>query len=272
LSLYTSFDKFKELVTDPTEKFRNVKSLLEGLSIALMIQGLKESGEGLYYGLYGPSYSKAVEDMLESADQLFFFNFDPGVYQRYIKHYLIHPPPDALPPLMVPRKSDAVKRSTVEVSEGMIGVYSSVIKKLNNLIADINKSDLPDNFSIDSAITQLKELKRRIIQSCTWFQEDVSIEYDTYLKDENGYVPKHIFMKLGEPAQLQRVFSECAGRTANKDELEMWATLTKLLDTPVLVINYAFPDSGFEAWQTIISSASIAEEVYSTVFYTNAEE
>ncbi|NQE45677.1 hypothetical protein C5S31_06635 [ANME-1 cluster archaeon GoMg2] len=272
--------KIKELAEEPNRAFTSSKSLLEGLSISVMMHGLIESGEDMYYGLYGPPYGKAVEDMLKSADdEIIFsigpieFNFDSNIYKDYIKSYLILPPSNARSPLLITRRSGKENRNIIGSSEGILRVRISINKEFNSLIEDINRNDLPDDFPTEEVIAQINELTSEIKQSL-YATENIDVGYDTYLQDEDEYIPKHVQIKLGAPAKSQEVFRDMCGMVAEKIDCEITAEMVNLEENIELVISYYIPKFGkrIEIPQTIISIAGMTCDVATVTYYSNAED
>jgi parallel beta-helix repeat protein len=272
-----------DIITNPDPEYQKAKGALELASLLLMAQGIKRTGENLVTGLYGPSYTNTIHDMLDGSDQIFFFNYDAAVYRAFIDTYLKIPPPDKQSPLTVPRKSGDINRKTVGLTDGMIDVYMSISKTIRCLIDDVGRFDLPDSFPIEPVISELEQLETGIMRSC--FPDQMGgtkIDWDTYLKDGESYIPQHMSMTFGKPAQLLSVFGLCAGSLADKSTVEIVNTFIKAGGAVVDAIQVyrmaktneiiTVKSSYLSDVGMILSGASISTQLVLNTYYSDTEK
>lgn len=266
--------KLLEFVTNPNSAWIKFKSSLEVVSFGLMFQGLEKSMDGFYTGLYGPPYTTAVKDMIKSADAAFSpieLFFDPVFYQRHIENDLILPPSYAQSPLLIPRKSGDISRNTIGSSNGALDARRSINKEFNILINDINSNNLPPDFQTDKVISELNELRGEIYKSCN---QNVDVEYNTYLLDKGEYVPKCVQITMGAPSKYSELFVELCDNLATKLSLEIRVEAINAAESTTVIIRYINPTLGkiTEIPLTIISVDGIKSELDDLVLYSTVED
>jgi len=257
--------------------FNKAESGLELLSIAMMVQGLQKAGEKLYYGIYGPPYVSAIENMLKSADAVNLpGHFDSNAYKRVIKNHLYGGFEDLPGPLMIFRQSTTIQRKIIEYVKGALQVRKDINQKFNNLISEIEKKELPQSFPTDEVTSQLEYLKMQVVKS---MGEGVDVQYKTYLQDEERYVLSDVETKLGAIGDMNRFFSYVAGQLDKKLAIEERVEIIELAKTgadTMLLITFIYKIPGVTDEIRVAQQALLFSEIiiksYEQSFSSEPEE
>jgi len=251
------------------------EAVFQILSTIMMIQDLQEAGKKLHYGLDGPAYIAAIESMLEAADATTIppAGFSREHYKRVIENHLYGTAEDT--PLIIPRRSPTVARRITEFAKGALQVRSSIAKIFNDLIAEIEGRELPEDFPIDEVITQINSLKTQILKSMSY---GVDVAYMTYLRDGEQYIPVQVETKLGAVGDLYRAFGQIAGLVAEKAAIEARVEVLKLIETGesaalLYTITYEIPGAEeIKVAQKANILAGVLIESYEKLLHEDAEE
>ncbi|MCG2718791.1 MAG: hypothetical protein L6408_08165 [Nanoarchaeota archaeon] len=257
--------------------FDKAESGLEVLSIAMMVQGLQEAGENLYYGIYGPPYVSAIENMLKSADAVSLpANFDSNAYKRVIKNHLYGGFEDLSGPLVICRQSTTIQRKNIEYVKGALQVRKEINRKFNDLISEIEKKELPQSFPTDEVTAQLEYLKMQVVKS---MGEGVDVQYKTFLQDEERYVLSGVETKLGAIGEMNRFFSYVAGQLDKKLAIKERVEIIELAKTgadTTLLITFIYKIPGVTDEIRVAQKALLLSEViiksYERSFSSDPEE
>ena len=268
--------KIDDFYMNPNSEWIKFKSSLEVVSFGLMFQGLEKSAHGFSIGIFGPPYATAVKDMIKSADAAYspielFFNFES--YQTHIKNDLVIAESYAKSPLQIPRKSGDISRNTIGSSNGALDAKRSINKEFYTLIDDIRSNDLPADFQTDKVISELNALRGEIYKSCN---QNVDVEYNTYLVDEGNYLPKHVNITMGTPAKYNELFVELCNNLAKKLSVEIEVEAINALEATTVIVAYKFPDPLLEKVidvpLTILSVDGIRSELDLLTLYSTVED
>ena len=247
----------------------NSEATYQVLTTVMMLQDLKEVGEKLLYGLDGPTYVSSIEAMLEEADATYVPPFGDD-WQKYYKDVIENHLYGGTA-LFIPRKSITSIRENIEFVRGALQLRSSIARKFNDLITEIEARDLPDDFPIDEVVAQLRDLRLQVRTSTI---QGVDVKYKTYLEDQERYIET----KLGAVASLYTVFGIVAGKVAEKIEIEQKAEVLKLMETAesaVLLCTISYNMPGVEEIKVVQKATTLAElsiKPYKKIFYTDVED
>lgn len=259
----------KSLATEANTALNSSEATYQVLTTIMMLQDLQEVGEKLHYGLDGPTYISSIESMLEAADATFvppFGNDWQKNYKVVIENHLYGITKDT--PLIIPRKSTTLQRKNIEFVKGALQVRSSIATTFNDLIAEIESRELPEDFPIDEVIAQIEELKKQVIKSMGY---SVEVEYKTDFQDP-------VNTNLGAVGSLYRAFGQIASRVAEKLEIEQRVEVFKLAETVesaalLYIIIYKIPDAGeIRIAQKATTLAELSVKPYENTFYSDPEE
>lgn len=217
---------FASITREANSTLGTASTMCEVISVAMMLQDAREAGEKLEYGLHGPAYISAIENMLEAADATFIPPFDKEAqdkYNRVIKNHLYRPAEAT--PLIIPRKSTTIQRKNIKFATGALEVRTGISQVFQKLITDIESNDLPPDFSIDRVIAQLENLKQEIIRSRSWQAEDIT--YETYLHDGKEFVLQEVYTILGAVGSLYSFLGHVARNLDKQLEVEMKVEVLK---------------------------------------------
>lgn len=217
---------FANVATQADAILDGASTMCEVISVVMMLQDAREAGEGLEYGLYGPTYISAIEEMLEAADATYVPPVDKNWrenYKKVIENHLWGTAEGQL--LVIPRKSTTLNRRNVEVTTGALEVRTSINRSLNQLISDIETTELPADFPIDKVVAQLKSLKQQITKSRSWQTGDIT--YETYLWNGNEFVYQDVETRLGAVGSLYTFLGNVAGNLDKQLEVEMKVEMLK---------------------------------------------
>jgi len=189
------------------------KTFSEVLGIVMMVQDVREVGGKLDYGLHGPSYISAIEDMLEAADATTVppSGFSEEHYKSVIENHLYGTQGE--PVVVVPRRAATIKREATDFAHGALQVRSSIAHEFNGLIAELKEGELPEGFPTDEVIAQMEGLRRQVVQSMSY---GTDVEYTTYLQGQETKAEA----RQGAVGDLYRAFGEIAGRVDQKLSVE----------------------------------------------------
>ena len=158
--------------------------------------------------------------MLEAADATYVPPLDKNWrenYEKVIENHLYGVDEDT--PLIIPRKSTAVERKNIDTVTGALDVRKSVNRSFNELIAEIEATELPSDFPLDTVVTQLKSLRQEVVWSRSHQTEEFT--YETYLRDGDKYVRQDIQMTLGAVGSLYTFLGHVARNLDKQIEIEM---------------------------------------------------
>lgn len=265
------------LVTDVNNSLNTSESAYQVLTVVMMVQDLQEVGEQLHYGLDGPTYVAAVEEMLEEADRVNPpLEFDAEAYRRVIENHLYGGFEDLLGPVVIPRKSTTIQRDNREFGRGALDVKKDIMRTFNELIADIEADGLPEGFPTQEVIDQLNRLKADTVKSMGYGTE---VHYKTYLQEGDGYVPQEVETTLGAVGEHNRAFGEIAGAVADKLTIEQRVEVLKVVETAesaALLWSVTYKVPGVKESVKVAQKATTLSEIvidsYDRTFYPNAEE
>ena len=183
--------------------FDHSESIAEFIGVGMMIHGLREAGEKLYFAVKGPPYVESVEAMLKEADtiQLPLSRFDKDQYKKVIVNRLYGPENS---PLTILRKTPTPPESAPEVLNGALQVRKVIISTYNQLISQIVDTLLPENFPLNETIVHIKRLRSEIANSTI---KTIKIKY--LLAQEN--IKKEAEVDLGVPGSFHSAFSLASG-------------------------------------------------------------
>lgn len=256
----------KSLTQEANAALDESEAAYQVLSVVMMLNDLQEVGEKLHYGLDGPTYIDAIESMLEAADATTEppLGFSRENYKKVIENHLYGTAKDT--PLVIPRKSTTVARKNTEFASGALQVRSSIAKKLNDLIAEIESRELPKDFPIDEVTAQVKELRQQVVKSMSY---STDVRYKSYLNGQGTYVET----KLGAIGQLYRAFGEVAGKVDKKLEIEERVEVLKFGQTVLYTVTYKIPGlEKMKVIQKVITLAEVDIKSYKNTFYADVEE
>lgn len=209
------------------------------LSVFATLNGAWEAGGKLQLALDGPSYSAALEEMLEDADGTIVepFGFDRGYYRRTILNHLWGV--DGQSPLVVVERAPSIQREGLSVVNGAYAVRSEIQETIDQLVAEIVQQGIPDDFPLEECIAQLEDLTSQIMLSKSRSIE--SIDYDAYLATASSYSRHEVSTSLGAIGALYAVFGHLAGVL---DEVLRIETTTEVVKAATAAGNAALLYSG----------------------------
>jgi RNA polymerase sigma factor (sigma-70 family) len=265
------------LVTDVNNGLNTSESAYQVLTVVMMVQDLQEVGEQLHYGLDGPTYVAAVEDMLEAADAVNPpLEFDAEAYRRVIENHLYGGFQDLPGPVVIPRKSTTIQRDNREFGRGALDVKKDIMRTFNELIADIEADGLPTGFPAQEVIDQLDQLRKDVVRSMGY---GTDVDYKTFLLEGDRHVPHEVETTLGAVGEHNRAFGQIAGAVADKLTIEQRVEVLKVLEaaesTALLwSVTYKVPGvkEEIKVAQKATTLSGIMVGSYDRTFYPNAEE
>ena len=269
LILLAKANDVKSLAMQANTALNNSEAAYEVLTTIMMLQDLQEVGEGLHYGLDGPTYVSSVESMLEAADATYVPPFGDeweNNYRVVIENHLYGVTRDTA--LVIPRKSTTLQRKNIEFAKGALEVRSNIARTFDNLTTEIESRELPEGFPIDKVIVQIKELKKQVIKSMGY---SVEVEYKNHFQ---GTVKTN----LGVVGSLYRAFGQTAGRVAEKLEIEQHVEVFKLAETvesAALLYTIAYKIPGAEEiriTQKVTTLTELSVKPYENTFYSDPEK
>jgi hypothetical protein len=183
--------------------FDHSESIAEFIGVGMMVHGLREEGEKLYFAIKGPPYVDSVEAMLKEADttQLPLSRFDKDQYKKVIVNRLYGPENS---PLTILRKTPTPPESAPEVLNGALQVRKIIISTYNQLVSQIEDTPLPENFPLNETIVHIKRLRSEIANSTI---KTTKIKY--LFAQEN--IKKEAEVDLGVPGSFHSAFSLASG-------------------------------------------------------------
>jgi len=243
-------------------------------SLVMTLQDLQEVGGQLQLAIDGPTYSSSVHTMLEAADSI----SGPDWRERYrttIAHCLHGFGSNS--PLIIPRKSITIHRENVEFAEAVNGVGSSILEKFDDLIAEIEGRDLPQDFPLDEVVSQLHNLKMEVIKSQSWPANDIT--YKTYLLDGGNYVLQDVETSLGAVGSRYTFFGQVAGNLDKKLEIEANVEKVKALGAvanAILLYTNTYKVEGSADETRVVGKLVVSTELalkgLNKTFYPDAED
>lgn len=264
LLLPSKKSELEDLRNEVDKTMREAKTVYQILSIYLMVQGLQEAGEKLFYGLYGPIYVSAIERMLDEADATTVppFDFNKEYYEKVIKNHLHGVQGE--PVVIVARRSTGADRKVVGSVNGALQVRTSITKTFNELIADIEARDLPEGFPVDEVITQLEYLKEKVIESRL---HSVEILYKTSISVQE-------MITIGTVADRRNVWRMAIDNLIKKLDIEIKVESSQAVSTMFCVMTYKYPsvDALKIVQQATGTRALLLRSEIMRVFHSDPEE
>jgi hypothetical protein len=247
------------------------------LSVFATINGVWEAGEKLQLALDGPSYTAAIDEMLEDADATTVppFGFDRGYYRRTILNHLWGVAGQS--PLVIVERASSVQREGLSVVSGALAVRSRIQKSIDLLVAEIEQQGIPDDFPLEECVAQLEDLTSQIVLSKNRSIE--SIYYDAYLAAGDSYSRHELSTSLGSIGALYAVFGHLAGIL---DEVLKIETTTEVVKVATAAGNAALFYSGtysieglaegIKVFTRVAAPTAIVVDLHKILEYGNPEE
>jgi len=217
---------FANIGTQADATLDGSSTMCEVISVVMMLQDAREAGKGLEYGLHGPTYISAIEEMLEAADATYVPPADKKWqenYKKVIENHLWGTAGEQL--LVIPRKTTTVERKNIGTVIGALDVRTSINRAFNQLISDVESTELPADFSIDNVVAQLNNLKQEITKSRSWQTGDIT--YETHLWNGNQFVSQDVETRLGAVGSLYTFLGSVAQNLDKELEIEMKVEMFK---------------------------------------------
>lgn len=270
LSLLAKADDVRSLASLANASLDNSEAVYQVLSTVMMLQDLREVGEKLHYGLDGPTYVSSIKSMLEAADATYVPPFGSDWQKHYmnvIENHLYGVAEDT--PLVIPRKSTEVERKNIEFARGALQVRTSIAKTFNDLIAEIENSELPEDFPTDEVVIQLNNLQKRIVKSMGYGTE---VRYESYFQDK-------VETNLGAVGDLYRVFGQVAGMVDKELAIDTTVEVLKLIEAGesaalLYTVTYKIPSvkEEIKVAQKANTLAQVIIHPYTKTFSMDVEE
>jgi RNA polymerase sigma factor (sigma-70 family) len=277
LALVAKATDVKDLATEVNAALDQSEAAYQVLSVVMMVQGLQEAGGQLQYGLFGPTYVAAVEEMLDAADAVNApLSFDQDAYKRVIANHLYGGFEDLPGPLVVPRRSTTAQRKNVQFARGALEVRTSIARTFNELITDVKGGELPEGFPVEAVVAQLKDLKTQVVNS---MGGDTTVHYEAHLLDGHGCTPYEVETNLGAISDYHRAFGQVAGAVADNLAIQQRVEVLKLMqagESAALVYTVAYGIPGVKEEIRVAQKATVLSDLivgsYNRTFYPSAEE
>jgi hypothetical protein len=244
----------------------------EVLSIIMMVQDLQQVGENLQCALDGPTYTSSIERMLEAADATFVPPTGDNwqkYYKQVIKNYLYGPINDS--PIIIPRKSTTPERKNIEFVTSALLVRRSITQEFDNLITEIEATELPQGFPTSQVVSQIKELKHEMIVATG---KGIDVHYKTYLGNQEVYVDT----RLGGIGEYLKIFANVAMAVSKKLDIEIkveWYKLAETGESAALIYTVSYGKPGATEFLKVTQKATVIPGIitssYNRTFYTNSE-
>jgi outer membrane protein assembly factor BamB len=244
----------------------------QALTTIMMVQDLQQVGENLHYGLDGPTYTLAIERMLEAADATFVPPMGDNwqkYYKQVIENYLYGPIDDS--PLVIPRKSTTLERKNIEFAKSALLVRKSITQEFDKLIAEIDATELPEEFPTGQVVAQINDLKKQVTTSMV---QGIDVRYKTYLDNQELYVDT----RLGAIGEYLKIFANVALAVSKKLDIEIKVEVLKLAETgesAAMLYTASYGKPGATEFLKVTQKATVLPGViissYSRTFYTDSE-
>lgn len=247
------------------------------LSVFATINGVWEAGEKLQLALDGPSYTAAIDEMLEDADATTVppFGFDRGYYRRTILNHLWGVAGQS--PLVIVGRASSLQREGLSVVSGALAVRSKIQKSIDLLVAEIEQEGISDDFPLEECVAQLEDLTSQIVLSQNRSIE--SIDYDAYLVVGNSHSRHQLSTTLGSIGALYAAFGRLAGIL---DEVLKIETTTEVVKVATAAGNAALFYSGtysieglaegIKVFTRVATPIAIVVDLHKVLEYGNPEE
>ena len=247
------------------------------LSVFAMINGAWEAGDKLQLALDGPSYTVALDAMLEDADSTTVppFGFERGYYQRTILNHLWGV--DGQSPLVIVERASSVQREGLSVVSGALAVRSKIQESFDLLVAEIEQQGISDDFPLEECVAQLEDLTSQIVLSKSRSIE--SIDYDAYLAVGNSYSRHELSTSLGSIGALYAVFGHLAGILDEALEIETTTEVVKVAaaaGNAVLLYSGTYSikglAEGIKVFTRVATPTAIVVDLHTDLKYGHPEE
>ncbi len=247
-------------------------------ALMMMLQDLEEVGGQLQLAIDGPAYASSIKNMLEAADATYVPPVDKNWkenYKKVIENHLYGVANHT--PLVIPRKSTTTARKNVDFASGALQARNSIARKFNDLIAEIESSELPQDFPTHKVVTQLKNLKLQVIKSQSYAVDD--IQYETYLMEGDKYVLQKVEISLGAVGSRYTFFGQTARNLDKKLEIEASVEKVKAIGavgSAILLYTNTYKVEGAADKTRVVDKLIVSTEMafkgLSKIFYPNAED
>lgn len=215
------------------DSFDSAQYVSEAASLIFMVNGLRESGEKLYYVIDDTAgYVNTVRDMLEAADQTTVIRMDPDTYKKVIKQYLDG---DRGTPLVIARTSELT--SDKRPVQGALSLQKIIREEFRMLFDETQRTEFPPEFQLKDAISDIGKLKHQIVESGT---RNMDVNYSIYHRGGRTNQSR----KLGAIAEHNKAFASIARAVADRLRLEIHAEYVQLAGTGadvVYIVTYNIP-------------------------------
>ena len=214
----------------------NAQYVSEAASLFFMVNGLRESGEKLYYAIDDTAgYVRTVKDMLQAADQTTVVRMDPRAYKQVIKQYLDS---EQGTPLVIARTSELAPDK--KPAKGALVLYKIIREEFRTLVDQIQRSELPPEFPVNDVVAEIEQLKQHIIEAGV---HNIDVHYSVYHQGRKV----HQSRKLGAVAEHNKAFAQVAGALAKRLDIEIYAECAQLAATgadAAYIVTYKVPGAG----------------------------
>lgn len=234
----------------------------EIISTAMMLNGLKESGQQLRYAIDGPAYTGNVERMLEAADKTTVVSGGPGFgfsskhYKMMIKSCLEGDFSEHKTPLVIARTSRLA--FSTQSDRGALALQKTISREFRDVIEQIENNELPSDFPIEKTVQQLEDLRKQIIKSGAGATK---ISYSIY---GPAGIETTQTASLGSIAEMNKVFGATAEAVADDLKLEIVAELSSYGSTAgdvMCLLSYKIPGGRLEEAGRVTQSASLGPKI-----------
>jgi len=236
LSLLSKISDTTTLSGQVKTSLGNAQYVSEAASLFFMVNGLRESGEKLYYAIDDTAgYVRTVKDMLQAADQTTVIRMDPRAYKQVIKQYLDS---EQGTPLIVARTSELAPDK--KPAKGALVLYKTIREEFRRLIDQIQRSELPQDFPLQDAVAEIERLKHQIVEAGV---HNIDVHYSIYHQGRKV----HQSRKLGAVAEHNKAFAQVAGALAKRLDIEIHAECAQLAATgadAAYIVTYKVPGAG----------------------------
>ena len=263
IHLLDTASTLKDLSKQTDKALAEAQAPYEILTTLLVVQGIQEAGAKLEYGLQGPRYISAIETMLEAADATTAppAGFSKEHYQRVIENYLLGVQGE--PVVKVARRSTDADREVVEFVDGASRVKVNIKRTFDQLIADIEASQVPDGFPTGEVVKNLKYLEQKVKRSTL---HGVEIVYPTQFSED-------FRTTLGAVSARKEAWRMASGNLAKKLDIEYEIELQKSGSAILTVFTWAFPGVGvLKFFQQAITLSELMISSYERNFHIDPEE